>query len=394
MDPIEPTDSETIEKRKKGRPKKNVNEENTPISVDEDKKKRGRKKKEQLEEEIKVKKKRGRKAALKYFNSSIRKQIPLKTNIVDNDNNILFLDVKESELNTDDNIKNLNLKDINLNNLNESNNILHDMNLNDSNLNELNLNELNLNELNLNELNLNELNLNDSNNGLTNESCGGGVKHSSNIYNESKTSLHDNDIINQSDNIKKGFFKMFNYFENWIEKTDIKCWWCCHNFDTLPIGYPVAYNNALGKFRVKGVFCSFSCMLAHAKEIKDFKVKLYLIKHLYKKLTGHCNILFKEAPPKTVLKDFGGHLTIEEFRQLSNEHKTYSMIVYPMYQSRDYIAEVDLTNIRQINTNVFKNEINTSLILDDKKIEEVKQRVSKINQKVVATNSIESFIKF
>jgi glycosyltransferase involved in cell wall biosynthesis len=99
------------EKRKKGRPKKNLqitlNDASytlqSQVSVvpekDDEKKKRGRKKKEVVEEEVKIKKKRGRKAALKYFSSSIRKQIPLKTNIVDNENGILFLDIKESNEN-------------------------------------------------------------------------------------------------------------------------------------------------------------------------------------------------------------------------------------------------------------------------------------------------------
>ena len=69
------------EKRKKGRPKKNLqitlNDASytlqSQVSVvpekDDEKKKRGRKKKEVVEEEVKIKKKRGRKAALKYFSS-------------------------------------------------------------------------------------------------------------------------------------------------------------------------------------------------------------------------------------------------------------------------------------------------------------------------------------
>ena len=102
------------EKRKKGRPKKNLQiiktdvanttvetvSTNPIVGQEDEKKKRGRKKKEVVEEEVKIKKKRGRKAALKYFSSSIRKQIPLKTNIVDNENSILFLDIKESNDNT------------------------------------------------------------------------------------------------------------------------------------------------------------------------------------------------------------------------------------------------------------------------------------------------------
>ena len=102
-------------------------------------------------------------------------------------------------------------------------------------------------------------------------------------------------------------------------------------------------------------------------------------------------INFKEAPSKIVLKAFGGLLSIEEFRNLSNENKTYKMIEYPMYMSRDYIAEVDLANIKQVNTKVFNN---TSKVieLDDKKVEDAKIRISKI-ENIQLSNTIEDFIK-
>ena len=55
-----------VVKRKKGRPRKEINKD-AEQKFPEEKKKRGRKKKEVVMEEIKLKKKRGRKAAVKYF---------------------------------------------------------------------------------------------------------------------------------------------------------------------------------------------------------------------------------------------------------------------------------------------------------------------------------------
>ena len=81
-----------VVKRKKGRPRKNKPIEELPKG---EKKKRGRKKKEVVMGEIKLKKKRGRKAAVKYFSSSIRKKIPLTTVLQDNNNFILHLDINE-----------------------------------------------------------------------------------------------------------------------------------------------------------------------------------------------------------------------------------------------------------------------------------------------------------
>ena len=62
-------------------------------------KKRGRPKKQIIEENKNEKqvKKRGRKAAIKYFSSDIRKQIPLTTTITDNNDYILHIDVPDIE---------------------------------------------------------------------------------------------------------------------------------------------------------------------------------------------------------------------------------------------------------------------------------------------------------
>lgn len=411
---------DTVEKKKKGRPKKNTNEnidkiptiENVENSVlnDAEKKKRGRKKKKV--DEVKIKKKRGRKAALKYFSSSIRKQISLKTNIVDNENNILFLDIQEdniieenqSETNTFINLKDINDNDINppLNgdndNITDIINAVDTMHLNDNVMN-LNNNMYIYENTNSNDdfiIKTPKKTLSFSNMTMTEDyNTFNTMNTSINLSeNKIKNDLLENDIIVQKDNIKKGYFQMFNYFDNWMEKTDIKCWWCCHNFNTLPLGCPTKYESKINKFRVKGIFCSFACMLAYAKNTKGFEYKQYLIKFLYKKLTGcqYDNILYKEAPSRYTLKEFGGHLSIDEFRKLSNEHTFYKMIEYPMYESRDYIAEVDLLNIKQVNDKIFKNE-KTKIILDDKKIQEVKQRISKIDQNVTISNSIENFIK-
>lgn len=377
------------EKRKKGRPKKNLqiiktdfDNVNTTVETvntttqntgqEDEKKKRGRKKKEVVEEEVKIKKKRGRKAALKYFSSSIRKQIPLKTNIVDNENSILFLDIKESNDTTTFTYDSFDTKS-------QFDDTKLELNEMDNNINEINFD---------NNFNLNNDVITTSNNIV---SC---CNNSFNtVSTNSKTSEYDNQISIQKDNIKKGFFKILNQFDNWMEKTNIKCWWCCHNFDTIPLGMPVYYNHKIKKFSVRGIFCSFSCMLSYSNNTSGITPKKYLINYLYKKLTGVLGINFKEAPSKYILKEFGGLLSIDEFRKLSTENKSYKMIEYPMYISRDFIAEVDLVNIKQVNNRVFNN-FSKVIELDDKKVEDAKYRISKIeNNSIQLSNTIEDFIK-
>jgi hypothetical protein len=69
------------------------------------------------------------------------------------------------------------------------------------------------------------------------------------------------------------------------------------------------------------------------------------------------------------------------------------MIEYPMYISRDFIAEVDLVNIKQVNNRVFNN-FSKVIELDDKKVEDAKYRISKIeNNSIQLSNTIEDFIK-
>ena len=457
-------DINIIVKKKKGRPRKNPIElpGDLPI-VPLEKKKRGRKKKEKVEEEVKPKKKRGRKAALKFFSSTIRKKIPLTTIIYDNDKSILHLDIKEEEeydnsltntitygvlkreYNKENSILGTKLDDRNdptdftndiSNNIDtnilltdgeDDNNILCEYLENNDNIDITELYEKRLqHRLNQDARLLKNLeNLNDDDNLLCN--LLNNVNHQVKDTISSDTSEHDN--------IRKlGIYNVLSPFvetDKWMEKTDVCCWWCCHKFDSIPIGRPTYYNTKIKKFRVTGVFCSFACMLA----INDHNpLSRHMSLFLYKRLTGSYTFDFKDnyldilhndpkiqdlfkddlqykdeyikslvaftgeslekAPPRCLLKMFGGELNIEEFRNTSNERKIYRMIEYPMYVSRDYIEEVDIQVTKTVNKKLFDKQqhIQPTNTLDDKKLEEVKNR---INASIIVTsNSIDKFITF
>ena len=76
--------------------------------------------------------------------------------------------------------------------------------------------------------------------------------------------------------------KQFIDNKDWLYHTDVCCWWCCHEFQTVPLGLPLKYKD--NKYLIKGVFCTFGCMLAY-DEIYNLSSK-YLINQLYKDLTG------------------------------------------------------------------------------------------------------------
>lgn len=414
-----------IIKRKKGRPRKDMNIDGEINKSPEEKKKRGRKKKEIVVEEVKQKKKRGRKAAVKYFSSSIRKKIPLTTVLQDSNNFILHLDVKDesdkNEIQTESSINGIENTDINIGIVENNCDKSSDSDESDYVINSVfsKLETENRDTLNQLQKEYDEL-LDEKNSILGDINEDDDLQNLSQLYEERiKFREHqDNILVNQLDEIrndleptdtevkvkviqdtnrKRGYFEVLSKFihnTNWLYSTDVCCWWCCHHFDSVPIGLPQEYNYNMEKFRVKGVFCSFSCMLAY-KEDQGISNTNYLIKALYCKLT--CTLLkdaqLKPAPPRYSLKMFGGELTIEDFRQNSKENKIYKMIDYPMYISRDFIEELDIKNVKAVNKNVFqdKNVYN----LDDKLVEDAKNRLSQIEETTITLgNTIDKFIKF
>ena len=115
-------------------------------------------------------------------------------------------------------------------------------------------------------------------------------------------------------------------------KSEYACWWCCHKFDTIPIGIP---NKKIdNSYHTFGNFCSFNCAAAHIYNLKVWNIsdKLSLLHQLYFDLYDLKEYeSIKSAPCKESLKYFGGPLTIEEFRKSTNNgSKDFRLIVPPM----------------------------------------------------------------
>ena len=221
--------------------------------------------------------------------------------------------------------------------------------------------------------------------------------------NENKINLETDNKMDdiQINNRKKGYFELMRRFvcsDKWLYNTDVCCWWCCHTFDTVPIGNPDRYDRNVEKFRVKGVFCSFSCLMAYRNDsCKQYSMTNYLVKFMYSKLTGTflLDSNLTPAPPRSSLKMFGGDLTIEEFRNAFRENKIYKMIEYPMFVSKDYIEEVDIQNVKRVNHNVFVEMQSKTRNLDDKRVEDARNRLSQIEKSTITIgNTIDKFIKF
>ncbi len=145
-----------------------------------------------------------------------------------------------------------------------------------------------------------------------------------------------------------------NSANTWPESTNTCCWWCCHQFTGMPCSLPELYRK--DKFYVSGVFCSFNCAAAYnfrENDGEDKWMRYSLLNLMYKKMYGNKFVKIGLAPPRHVLKMFGGYMCIEEFRETSlRMDKTFNVIKPPLVAIIPKIEECILNRgIKTGNTN-------------------------------------------
>ena len=134
---------------------------------------------------------------------------------------------------------------------------------------------------------------------------------------------------------------------------DSKCWWDTHYFNTPAIEMPESYFN--GRFNCIGKFCSWECMMAHNININDENIskRTSLIYMKYKKTYGVFKII-KPAASWKILTDFGGTVSIEDFREnLTTNSLEYNYIKPPMISRISYIEKIP---IKKDDENDLKND--------------------------------------
>ena len=100
------------------------------------------------------------------------------------------------------------------------------------------------------------------------------------------------------------------------------CFWCCHPFHWKPSVLPISYDAYENMYTCEGHFCSPECALAHLyadPQVSDIQrwTRHALLADLYRPLYKQKDMT--PAPPRTVLRMFGGQLDIEQYREyLSN----------------------------------------------------------------------------
>lgn len=147
------------------------------------------------------------------------------------------------------------------------------------------------------------------------------------------------------------------FSETWPLTSPYACWYCCHNFDTTPVGIPAILTSHV--FRCYGNFCSYNCAKRYLCPLKDdeddmvsmqssndlFKgddqgEKLQLLELLYHLETGaDMDEPIKTAPRRLILKMFGGNKTIEEFRRSFKTNTTYHTFKMPLASMAYHMEE-------------------------------------------------------
>lgn len=121
-------------------------------------------------------------------------------------------------------------------------------------------------------------------------------------------------------------------------KANTKCWWCRNSFETVPVQLPEEYFS--GIFHCIGHFCSYNCAKAYNLDLNDSLVwkRESLINLLYVQTYSEDKEI-TTAPSWMVLDDYGGTLTIEQFRKNFTNNTTNYLVLRPPLISRQMQIE-------------------------------------------------------
>lgn len=194
----------------------------------------------------------------------------------------------------------------------------------------------------------------------------------------------DDGMVERNLRLMMSDFVDANMRGEYITNTDIWCWHCCHPFDHVPpCGIPMKYVD--GKFHLYGCFCSFNCAAAYIFDKKmDTRWENYsLLNLLYRKVFNCPQKKIVPAPPKEVLKVFGGVMTIEEYRRnLISNLKAYRIITPPMISIVPKLEE-NVSYAKQVRerrkyipVNQSEQQANLEKLLEIKEQEKAKEKVA------------------
>jgi hypothetical protein len=144
------------------------------------------------------------------------------------------------------------------------------------------------------------------------------LKSSSNI---NQINLISNNVVN----------KITTHNLNFTKNT--KCWWCRNTFESPAVELPEDYYN--NTFFCTGNFCSYNCMKSYNLDLNDtLTSKKESLMNLMYFLTYSEYKYIVPAPHWMALEEYGGTLTILQFRENSIINTKEYLILHPPLISR------------------------------------------------------------
>ena len=102
---------------------------------------------------------------------------------------------------------------------------------------------------------------------------------------------------------------------------DLVCWNCTCNLDGYILGIPIKVNN--GVFYTYGNFCSFGCCSRFVYDNMKENYQEYIPNlNLFKKHLSNSESIepIKMSPPKYLLKQYGGNMDLDEYRDTNDNY--------------------------------------------------------------------------
>lgn len=144
-----------------------------------------------------------------------------------------------------------------------------------------------------------------------------------------------------------------------------KCWWCKNYFDTPSVQLPEDYYN--NTFYCIGNFCSYNCPKSYNLDLNDTLIwkRESLLNLLYFQTYGEFKNI-NPAPHWITLEEYGGNLSIDEFRLNSTSNTKEYLVLHPPLISRQMqieesykinkLKEVPLDKLNKLYSDIQPNE--------------------------------------
>ena len=140
------------------------------------------------------------------------------------------------------------------------------------------------------------------------------------------------------------------------EETEVSCFWCCHQFKGRPTVLPIRDEGEY--LQVYGNFCCPECAMAYLFDMRQDShtrwEQLALLNRVYGDYVGG---KIKPAPHRSILKIFGGPMSIDEFRDVITQKKVRIDIHIPPMVS--LLSTMDTKPIDFYDANLTKDVMET-----------------------------------